>query len=219
MTDRGRYAATGIQAELEPGSRGRVLRNLRGIRLVREMHRAEFEGLLRATDAWIARTRTDHRFTADDLCWMHREWLGKIYPWAGEFRAVDLAKGDVRFANAAQIPRLMQELERGPLATFTPCRPAEVAEVANALAVVHAELILIHPFREGNGRAARLVAGLMGLQARLPALQFDALDGKGKPAYFAAIQKAFDRDYGPLSALFVSVIEKTLLRQRGRLRD
>ena len=30
--------------------------------------------------------------------------------------------------------------------------------VAEALAVVHAELILIHPFREGNGRVARLLA-------------------------------------------------------------
>ena len=39
-------------------------------------------------------------------------------------------------------------------------------------AAVHAEPILIHPFREGNGRCARLLATLMGLQAGLPALDF-----------------------------------------------
>jgi hypothetical protein len=41
-------------------------------------------------------------------------------------------------------------------------------EVARALAEVHAELILIHPCRDGNGRVARLLPLLMGLKAGLP---------------------------------------------------
>jgi cell filamentation protein len=218
MKRRGRYAAAGVEAETEPGSRGRVPRNLLGIRLVRDLHRAEFDALLRATGDWIARTRTDQRFTAADIRAMHRDWLGGIYEWAGDYRTVDLSKGDLRFANAAQIHRLMRELERGPLAKYTPCRPGEVEEVARALAEVHAELILIHPFREGNGRCARLLAALMGLQAGLPALQFDRLDGKWKPAYFAAIRGAFDRDYAALSELFAAVIRQTLKRQRSSSR-
>lgn len=214
MSERGRYEAKGVEAEFEPGSRRRVLRNLRGIRRVREMHEAEFEGLLRTTEAWFSRAGTDQRFTAGDICAMHKDWLGDIYPWAGEYRTVDLAKGDLHFANAGQIHRLMAELERGPLTTYTPCRPAPVADVAHGIAVVHAELILIHPFREGNGRCARLLAGLMGLQAGLPALRFDRLDGKGRASYFKGIQAAFDRDYGPLSELFASVIEQTVKHQR-----
>lgn len=39
------------------------------------------------------------------------------------------------------------------------------------MAVVHAELMLIHPFRDGNGRCGRR-ATLMGLQAGLPILDF-----------------------------------------------
>lgn len=45
-----RYDAQGVEAEFEPGSRGRVLRNLLGIRSVREMQRAESEALLTATN-------------------------------------------------------------------------------------------------------------------------------------------------------------------------
>jgi len=46
-------------------------------------------------------------------------------------------------------------------------------EVIKALAVVHTELVLIHPFRaEGNGRVARMLATLMALQAGLPPLDF-----------------------------------------------
>ncbi|MBI5664977.1 MAG: Fic family protein, partial [Nitrospirae bacterium] len=34
-------------------------------------------------------------------------------------------------------------------------------EIVTALAVIHTELMLVHPFREGNGRAGRLLAVLM----------------------------------------------------------
>ncbi len=47
----------------------------------------------------------------------------------------------------------MTELERGALRQYTPCRFDNTDEVVKALAVVHTELMLIHPFREGNGRA------------------------------------------------------------------
>lgn len=147
-----RYKAEGPEAEFEPGSRDRVLRNRLGIRSVREMARRESEALVAATQQVIDETRVDQRFTGASVRRMHRLWLGEIYVWAGEYRQVNMGKGDFMFASAAQVPRLMQELERGALREFTPCRFASPEEQARALAVVHAELILIHPFREGNGR-------------------------------------------------------------------
>ncbi|MDA8339742.1 MAG: Fic family protein, partial [Nitrospiraceae bacterium] len=42
-----------------------------------------------------------------------------------------------------------------------PCLFAKDEEIITALSVVHAELMLIHPFREGNGRVGRLLAVLM----------------------------------------------------------
>src|SRR2546428_11086208 len=83
-----------------------------------------------------------------------------------------MGKGGFQFATAALIPNLMRELDQGPLAQFTPCTAQPDAEIAHALAVVHAELVLIHPFRDGNGRLARLLAMLMALQAGLLALGF-----------------------------------------------
>ena len=94
-------------------------------------------------------------------------------------------------------------------ARFTPCQEPEAAE---ALAAVHAELILIHPFRDGNGRLARLLALLMGLQAGLPPLDFSPLDGRGKMRYIAAIHAAMGRDYRPLAAVFERIIERTRKR-------
>jgi cell filamentation protein len=78
-----------------------------------------------------------------------------------------------------------------------------------ALAVVHVELVLIHPFREGNGRVARLLAVLMGLQAGLPALYFDKLSGRKRRQYFAAVRAGIERNYDPMAELFSAVIQRT----------
>ena len=208
-----RYKARGAEAEFEPGSRGRVLRNLAGIRSAREMARRESEALLAVTERAIDETTVSQRFTAEDACRMHRLWLGEIYLWAGEYRQVNMEKDGFPFAAANQVPRLMRELERGALRRFTPCRFDDAKEQAHALGVVHAELVLIHPFREGNGRCARLLATLMALQAKLPALDFGGIRGEEKQRYIAAIQAAMRRDYAPIAGIFRAVIARTLRSQ------
>ncbi len=208
-----RYTAQGSEAEFEPGSRGRVLRNLADVRSVREMARLESERLLAATEHLIDEIEVDQRFRAEDICRMHRLWLGGIYAWAGEYRQVNIGKDGFMFAAAHLIPGLMKELERGPLRQFTPCRFSTVEEQSYGLAVVHAELILIHPFREGNGRCARLVATLMGLQAGLPVLNFGGIRGEEKKRYIGAIHAAVGRDYAPMTAIFRRVIARTLRTQ------
>ncbi len=66
---------------------------------------------------------------------MHRLWLGKIYPWAGEYRHVNMEKDGFPFAAANQVSRLMRELERGALRQFTRCRSDDAGEQAHALAL------------------------------------------------------------------------------------
>ena len=85
--------------------------------------------------------------------------------WAGQYRQVNVSKGGFAFVAARYIPKLMQELEKGALRKYTPCTFNTDEEIVEALAVVHAELMLIHPFREGNGRAGRLFVVLMAFQA------------------------------------------------------
>jgi len=161
----------------------------------------------------IDETRLDQRFTADDVRQTHRTWLAQIYVWAGEYRQVNITKSGFMFAAANQVARLMGEFEHGPLRDYTPCRFELADEQAQALAVVHAELILIHPFREGNGRCARLLSTLMGLQAGLPALDFSGVRGEEKRRYVAAVHAALDRHYGPMTTVFRRIIGRTLRAQ------
>ena len=70
----------------------------------------------------------------------------------------------------------------------------------------------IGPVREGNGRCARLLALLMGLQAGLPPLDFGGLSGRGNRTYIAAIHAAMGEDYIPMTAIFRDVVYRSLQR-------
>ena len=208
-----RYTPRGVEAEFEPGSRGRVLRNHLGIRSSREMAARESRALVASIARLAKEVREDQRFSAGDIRTMHRTWLGEIYPWAGDYRQVNVSKPGLLFATAREIPRLMANLESGPLTELTPCRSTVLDEQARAIGIAHAELVLIHPFREGNGRCARILATLMALQAGRPLLDFAPLDGRGRNRYFAAIREALGRDYRPITSVFCAVIAGTLQRR------
>jgi cell filamentation protein len=210
MKKDGHYDSSGlIEAQFEPGSRGRVLRNLLGIKSKREMDQVEAQEQLRTLEELVGIYDQTHRFTAADVRRIHKMWLEPIYAWAGKYRRVNLSKGDFPFAAANQIPRLMMEFEKGPLREYTPCRFTRMSEIARAIAVVHAELLLIHPFREGNGRVARVLAVLMALQAGLPPLDFGNIKGRKRQEYFRAVQAGLDRDYKPMERVFSAVIRRT----------
>ena len=92
-------------------------------------------------------------FTMNTLLELHRHLFRDIYHFAGEIRNVQLSKGTTRFcqfqfiyANGAKIFR---EIE----AEKSWCT---VKEAAKKLAYYKAELNMLHPFREGNGRTIRL---------------------------------------------------------------
>ena len=216
MRQTGKYDTSGLpEAQFEPGSRGRVLQNLLGIRKKREMDVVEANEQLRAMADLVQLYDKNHRFTADDLRTMHRTWLGSVYPWAGKYRQVNISKAGFLFAAAGQVPKLMAEFEKDVLRKHTPCIFPDSEEVISSLAIVHTELVLIHPFREGNGRLARMLALLMAFQAGLPPLDFGAIRGRKRKEYFAAVQAGLDRDYEPMKKIFSDVIRRSI-RSRER---
>lgn len=206
MTDR--YDTSQLlEDQYEPGSNGTVLRNLMGITSKDALECLEDERFERLQEQALARFDNDHCFTVQDILWIHKFWLDGVFTWAGTYRTVNIGKGGFMFAAAAHVPELMRQFEHDQLARLTPCRNEDVAV---ALAEVHVELILVHPFREGNGRIARFLSVLMALQAGLPPLDFSELQGAEQERYFAAVQAGMDRDYQPMARIFSRVIERTL---------
>ncbi len=209
-----RYRDTGIEGEWQPGSRKRVLLNLKGIRLKTEMDFAEAHALEIAENRYFEIITDETVFTAELICQMHRDWLDEIYEWAGRYRTVEMQKGNFRWPPAFRVPQNMAGLEDEFLNKHTPCQAAELERVAGQVASVHAELLLVHPFREGNGRLARWLADLMFLQAGYPMPRYN-FSGKGsvkrKKDYLDAVVAGYAQNYVPLTAFFRDCVEARLL--------
>lgn len=77
MSDR--YAISGPEGEYEPGSDGTVLRNLLGITDPEEMEVAESVALVEATGQIYDAETLTVAFTASDIRYLHKLWLGNIY--------------------------------------------------------------------------------------------------------------------------------------------
>jgi cell filamentation protein len=193
-----------------------VLKNLLHIKDKKEIEEIETRELYRATEELTEIYDQDHQFTAADICNMHGNWLGTVYEWAGKYRQVTISKGGFTFALPKFIPQLMDDLEKNVFSRNTPCNFKNREEQTQALALVHTELLLIHPFREGNGRLSRLLTMLMALQAGLPPLDFSEFEGKRKEEYFAAVRAGVDRNYHPMEKVFSEVISQTLRAYEGR---
>jgi cell filamentation protein len=210
--------STGVEGEAEPGSRGLVLRNRLGIVRKGEMDQAEASALLRAQTRYLSVITDRTCFAAKLLCKMHREWLGSIYVWAGRYRSVEVSKGGFTWPPAYRIAENMETFESNLLRSLTPCREEDVEVWALAAAKVHAEFLLVHPFREGNGRLARWLTDLMAHQSGYPALDY-AFSGKagrtkGKN-YLDAVVAGYARNYEPLAGFLAEALRRGGLRAGG----
>lgn len=199
-----RYDITGSEGEYQPGSDNKVLRNLPGITDPEEMNIAETDLL---EDLYLqVFDNFPEELTFETLCQWHRAWLGNVYSWAGQSRTVDMSKPNIRFASPVQIPKLAEEFEAKYLSRFADLPGMSDGELVAFLAEVHVEFILIHPFREGNGRISRLLLDVMAAKAGAQPLDYSLWD-EHKDFYFKAIQAGRDGDYQYVERLIQDVLE------------
>lgn len=82
--------------------------------------------------------------TYNALAEIHRHLFEDIYGFAGKVRDVNIAKGTFRFAPLMYLQAAIENVEKMPQSTFD-----EIIEK-------YVEMNVVHPFREGNGRSARI---------------------------------------------------------------
>ena len=75
---------------------------------------------------------------------IHKQLFGDIYEFAGQTRNVNIAKGNFRFAPVMYLDAALVSVEKMPQSTF------------DQIVEKYVEMNMAHPFREGNGRSARI---------------------------------------------------------------
>ncbi len=188
-----------------PSGEGEVLPNLLGLDSAQQIAEAEFEGFTEAEIVLTEELSGGTRFTVAYIQRIHRLALGHLYSFAGKWRDVNLSKGGFTFAAARFLPETMAAFEQEVMNDRGGSGEREGTIVH--IATVHAELLFIHPFREGNGRTARVLANLMARRAGLAPPRW-GLIGEGEfDGYVRAVQAAADKDYAPMTALMRAMLQ------------
>ena len=82
--------------------------------------------------------------TFEGLSKIHKYLFEEIYDFAGKMRDVNITKGSFRFAPIIYLKAALNNIAKMPQSTFD-----EIIEK-------YVEMNVAHPFREGNGRSARI---------------------------------------------------------------
>jgi len=149
-----------------------VLRNKLGLSDVYDIQVQESIGFAKSYKQFSDKLSKRTRFTAKYICDIHKKALGHIYYFAGKYRRVDLSKSGHNFFPFPYIPTAMQYYENEYLLNL-PTNYSTKSKLVEDIAITHVELILIHPFREGNGRTSRIFANLICLRAGYNAINLE----------------------------------------------
>jgi len=181
-----------------------------------EVNRREDEGVQRAMElvAELIQRPEPAPLTVRLIRRLHTELMGAIYPFAGEWRTVELHKGEgpTRWPlPPGGIQPIMDVLERDVLAR-SPVVSADDQEVFGFASEVMNEIVAIHPFREGNGRLAFIVGNLILMQNdMLPLTTYERRTDEQR--YYAACEAGrLHKDYQPLTALLAEWEDQALGR-------
>lgn len=123
-----------------------VLENKLGItesaELAREEERISKKKALELFEKGLLNSLEAGKFKS--LSKIHKYLFDEIYPFAGEIRNVNLAKGNFRFAPVMYLKQALEHIDNMPQSTYE-----EIIEK-------YVEMNVAHPFREGNGRSTRI---------------------------------------------------------------
>jgi cell filamentation protein len=93
-------------------------------------------------------------FGVSHLKKLHKYIFQDIYPFAGKFRLEDISKGNTFFCKSEfiteNIESILNELKRDKY-----LKGLNAEDFSKKAAYYMSEINMIHPFREGNGRAIR----------------------------------------------------------------
>ena len=157
----------------------------------RELNEWERENILLARD-WATTDRTSAVDMASDeyVRKLHRKMFDQTWKWAGEYRCTEKNIGVPVHEIRERVTTLL-----GDVRYWIENNTYSLDEIAVRF---HHRLVLIHPFANGNGRHARLIADVLAMKLGRPALTWGAAslvkEGEARSKYLEAVRIADDGD-------------------------
>ena len=159
-----------------------------------DLNAAEQENIARGQEWALSRRRDtlSEKFIMD----LHRRMFGDVWRWAGKFRRSERNLGIPFFEIPMQLRQLLNDARAWIEHSSYP--PDEIA------VRLHHRLVQIHPYVNGNGRHARLVADLLVMELGRERFSWGRFSlrkaGDLRASYITALKSADNHDIGPLLA-------------------
>ena len=128
--------------------------------------------------------------TFESLAFIHKYLFDEIYDFAGEIRTVNIAKGNFRFVPVMYLKSALEHIDNMPQSNFD-----EIVEK-------YVEMNVAHPFREGNGRSARIWLDLILKKELGQVVDWSKID---KEDYLLAMERS------PIKSVEIKVLLKEAL--------
>ena len=182
---------------------GDILENLLGITDPAKLKETEEDIFSDAAADIISGNNLSSKLDFTFLKNLHKLLFGKIYPFAGQIRTVNIAKADssVPFCMAdfivPEANRIFTNLKNRDYLQGMPR-----AEFVPAIADLAINLNALHPFREGNGRTIRLYLQLLAKNAGF-LIDFDSV---AHNEIIMADRQAFLGNNAPIISLYEKII-------------
>ena len=136
--------------------------------------------------------------TFESLAFIHKYLFDEIYDFAGEIRTVNIAKGNFRFAPVMYLKSALEHIDNMPQSNFD-----EIVEK-------YVEMNIAHPFREGNGRSARIWLDLILKKELGQVVDWSKID---KEDYLLAMERS------PIKSVEIKALLKEALTTEIRSRE
>jgi len=143
------------------------------------------------------------RFGLTHLLRIHKYIFEDIYPFAGKTRNESISKGTTLFCNCEYIYESFEQVYL-KLKKENFLKHLEINLFSDRLAYYMAEINMIHPFREGNGRAIREYIRCLALANSL-IINWSLVD---KEHLLDAMIVSVNKDYSSLKNCLYRSIEK-----------
>lgn len=196
-----KYDVSGnIEAQFADDSE-EVLVNKLGITQLEDLQLREEQSLATAYERLLGEVRTDTPITTELIRYVHAQIFGELFEWAGRWRTVVISKPGAIWPPPQFLDAAMKTYQEDVLVKCDSSAMGDEDAFISISAEMQGEFLSIHPFREGNARAIKLVNDLLAAQTNRPLLVYDQTDA-GRDEYINAAKAALgNKNYGPMQRI------------------
>jgi cell filamentation protein len=148
----------------------------------------------------------------EHLLKIHKYVFSELYDWAGELRTVNIAKGN-QFCNYEHLQMYTDGIFK-KLKEEKCLLGVSALDMPVRLTYYLSEINVLHPFREGNGRAQRIFIEYLA-QAAGFYVDFSTVDSK---EMIEASALSFGKEYGVMTAMFERILSSVSPQEQQMFR-